>query len=78
MDHPPQTIKPLNEWSLFLMSGIKPEMIQIGLKMQKATQLSAAFGDLGAIRTRDRQIRNLLLYPTELRDRYMVYFSISK
>ena len=27
------------------------------------------FGYLGAVRTLDRQIRNLLLYPTELRDR---------
>ena len=30
--------------------------------------------DLGAIRTRDPQLRRLLLYPTELRDHFIVIF----
>lgn len=33
---------------------------------------TASCSDLGAARTRDRQIRNLLLYPTELRDHRII------
>ncbi len=40
----------------------------VGARYIYATFLLGDAGDPGAIRTRDPQIRNLMLYPTELRD----------
>ncbi len=39
-----------------------------GNRVKVCPKIKALYGDPGAIRTRDTQIRNLVLYPAELRD----------
>ena len=45
------------------------------LTKKTPTKMPEFFGDLAAIRTRDPQLRRLLLYPAELRDHIIAFLN---
>ncbi len=61
---PPELVGNARKWARIAANSRKPARQDIVI------QVVEFVGDPGAIRTRDPQIRNLVLYPAELRDHW--------